>query len=149
MTDQYKNPLSKESRKIAYLVRYNKETPKTGIIYCIINVCTGKKYYGQTTSFRTNHGKLVKFGADGRFNEHILNAEKGSMQCPKLCNAIRKYGKDAFIVKRTLICDRNDLGDFETYYILKYQTHINGYNISTAAKHHMIIAPVLKKHVLQ
>jgi hypothetical protein len=51
------------------------------IIYKIINKITKDIYIGKT-----------KKSIQKRFSQHINNASRGSLDCPKLYNAIRKYG---------------------------------------------------------
>lgn len=60
----------------------------TGRIYLIENYLTSDKYIGQTV-------KTIK----ARFREHIYGAEKMNLQS-HLHRAIRKYGKEYFIVSR-------------------------------------------------
>ena len=109
----------------------DEETENTGVIYCITNTVNNKKYYGQTKSYRVKHGKIKYFGAKGRFNEHILDAQKNSEDCPKLYNAIRKYGKDAFTCEQVLICHEDNMSEYETYYIVSNNTVKLGYNVIT------------------
>lgn len=113
------------------LVILDEETEKTGVIYCISNNVNDKKYYGQTRSYRIKHGKLKYFGMKGRFNEHISDALKNKEGCSKLYNAIRKHGKDAFTCDQVLICDVNNLDDYETFYIVSEDTVNSGYNVIT------------------
>ncbi len=108
----------------------NNETQKTGIIYCITNVLNGKRYFGQTISYRRLKKKTFKAGMSTRYKDHLRYAKNGSNCIPKLYRAIRKYGIGAFICNQIVICDKSDLDDFETYYIKLYETYTEkGYNI--------------------
>ena len=67
-----------------------------------------------------------------RFEEHLSEAEKGKEGCPKIYNAIRKYGRESFVCNKVLICNIADMDDFETYFIETYETNTNkGYNVIT------------------
>lgn len=71
----------------------------SGLIYLIVNTVNNKKYVGQTTQ------KLSK-----RINDHFSKAFRDP-KCPKIGNAIKKYGKDAFkvVTLKIFACS-----DFET-----------------------------------
>lgn len=70
---------------------FAEETDNTGMIYCIVNTENDKRYYGQTGSYRTKHGKRIKFSVRMRFLEHINNATK-NRDTTKLHKAILEYG---------------------------------------------------------
>ena len=84
------------------------------IIYCITNKINGKQYVGQTV--RT---------AEERFKEHCRDKKM------YISKAIRKYGKENFIVETidsALLID--DLNEKEIYWIDKFKTKKpNGYNL--------------------
>ena len=44
--------------------REDMESIDTGIIYCLTNTITGKKYIGQANSYIINHGKIKKHGLE-------------------------------------------------------------------------------------
>ena len=92
-----------------------------GIIYCIENLETGKKYVGQTTR------DLVD-----RFREHCGNS--GTSVSPKLKNAIKKYGKDCFCMEvlwKKDDCHQDELDSREIELIEELNTlHPNGYNLT-------------------
>ena len=92
-----------------------------GVIYCIENLENGKKYIGQTTR------DLVE-----RFREHCGNS--GTSVSPKLKNAIKKYGKDCFIVDEiwsSTECTQIELDAREIEFIKEMGTlHPNGYNLT-------------------
>jgi group I intron endonuclease len=99
-------------------------------IYMIINILNGKLYIGIT---KKKYGDN-DFGYKTRFKQHLINAFTKSKcnDCPKLYNAIRKYGKDNFIVILLEECRMDERCDKEKYYINKYNTTNDnyGYNIS-------------------
>lgn len=92
-----------------------------GCIYCIENKINGKKYVGQT-----------KRDLNIRLSEHKSDSKK---KRGKLYNAIRKYGIDNFRVKVLKTIDNTEdrlgakLGEYEKYYIEKYNTIAEGYNV--------------------
>jgi hypothetical protein len=63
-------------------------------IYKISNIINNKVYIGKTKKYYQNN----PFGFENRFKNHIICAFSKSKKndCPKLYNAIRKYGKDNF-----------------------------------------------------
>ena len=85
-------------------------------VYCITNLINNHKYIGITS-------RSLKI----RFSEHCCHP------CTLIYDAVKKYGKENFIIE--LIEDNvpNDLIDEkERYYINKYNTlKPNGYNLST------------------
>lgn len=42
------------------------ENYDTGVIYCVKNIITNKKYICQALSYLTTKGKKIKHGLDGR-----------------------------------------------------------------------------------
>ena len=108
-----------------------------GEIYCIENTTTKKCYVGQTLSHRKNKGKYKPFGYEGRFRDHISEAlcNTKKKQCWYLNNAIRSYGKEAFIVKLIVKCSKEDIDTQESHYIKEYNTlYPNGYNLTKGGK---------------
>lgn len=94
---------------------------RVGSIYRFIGP-TGKSYIGQTTNL-----------PDVRKAQHRKSAEKGVKT--KFYDAIRKYGFDSFDfeVVYTLVTEgdlRQELNALETYYIGKYDSYQNGYNMT-------------------
>ena len=76
------------------------------IIYCITNKVNGKQYVGQTVR-----------SAEERFKEHCRDKKM------YISKAIRKYGKENFIVETidsALLID--DLNEKEIYWIDKFKT---------------------------
>jgi group I intron endonuclease len=88
------------------------------LIYKAKNNITNKCYIGQTiNSFHK------------RRYDHLLNAKNNS-QYPFHC-AIRKYGKENFTWEVLYECSTNEeLNEKERYYILMYNTKVNGYNLT-------------------
>lgn len=85
-----------------------------GVVYTITHIASGKKYVGQST-------KLAKRWAGYR------NLEcKGQ---PKLLNAIRKYGVEAFAFDVVFTAyDKNQLDWLECWFISELDTVNTGYN---------------------
>ena len=85
-----------------------------GVIYAIKCFQTNKFYIGQSKC-------VVK-----RISRHFSKDEK----CPKLFNAIKKYGKENFIWGIVEFCnDVNHLNEMEEFYINKFNSIENGYNV--------------------
>ena len=102
-----------------------------GTIYCHTNIINGKKYIGQTT----------KVPYTMRW-ERQENSYKSS---PKFHNAIKKYGWQNFtheIVKQIQEQDIQSLLDklnsLEEYYIIKYNTIVDGYNQKSNGENHIV-----------
>lgn len=89
-----------------------------GYIYMISNDINDKKYIGQT-----------KTSISERWRKHLNNAKN----CPNkqvITQAIHKYGEEHFHIEELARVDYEDLNDMEIYYIKKYDTFKNGYNIT-------------------
>ena len=94
-----------------------------GDIYLIKNKVNDKIYIGKTIQ-----------GIEHRFREHIKRAYELDY-CTyeykyntKFYRAIRKYGKDSFIIESLGRFDAEDLNNKEIYFIQKFDTFNNGYN---------------------
>lgn len=89
-----------------------------GTIYCITNIANGTKYIGQT-----------KIGANNRLAKHIKASDGGNMILNK---AIRKYGKDNFVIEEieTGIKSQRELDEKEINYIKEYKSKYNLYNVA-------------------
>jgi hypothetical protein len=100
-----------------------------GIIYMITNKINNKKYIGQTKTHRGNSNR--KKGTDGRFKQHIWSAENDKNCCPRLYNAIRKYGSENFVAVTIVECSLHERDYYETLYIRHFNTTDDkiGYNI--------------------
>lgn len=91
------------------------------LIYKIINKVNNKIYIGKTKKYY----KEKYFGIKGRFSNHIASANSKSKcnDCPRLYNAIRKYGKDNFtieLIEETTL----ELINQEKYIILMNLNHL-------------------------
>ena len=93
-----------------------------GFIYKITNKENQKVYIGQTiTSIAI------------RMNKHYSQANVGK-NITGIDAAIRKYGKDNFIVETICECPNEDLDEQERYYISKYDSFNNGYNLTSGGQ---------------
>jgi group I intron endonuclease len=93
-----------------------------GVIYLITNLVTGKHYVGQTR-------RPLRV----RWNGHLASGSG----CRHLCAAIKKYGRDAFLIEAVFECENADeLNKLETRCILALMSHhrVNGYNLGTGGK---------------
>lgn len=84
-------------------------------IYKITNIINGKIYIGMTQ--RT---------VEERFQEHLKDSNRRTFEKRPLYDAIRKYGKEAFIVETIEETDFPDKR--EVYWIEYYQSFKYGYN---------------------
>lgn len=85
-----------------------------GIIYRITNKVNGKSYIGQT-----------RYTLEFRWRQHQHKSDNTYFH-----NAIRKYGKDNFTIEILEECNISDLDSKEIFYIAKYDTFNNGYNLT-------------------
>lgn len=89
-----------------------------GTIYKITNIKTGKVYIGKTTR-----------SLNDRLQGHINSADRGDNF--KLSRAIRKYGKENFIIEPIDFAEtRDELNEKEVYYISEYKSLEDGYNMT-------------------
>lgn len=95
--------------------------------YVTANIPKKKYYVGQS-----------KKTIGRRFCAHKIDANQPLTrpQCRKLYNAMRKHGFDKFSVSLLLKCTVDDVDDWEIYYIKKYDSQKNGYNIHAGGKKH-------------
>ena len=91
-----------------------------GYIYFIINNITGQRYVGQSINFSK------------RKNDHLLKLKENRHINPKLQNAYNKYGLENFSFQKITYDDitKEELNEQEIYYIKKYDSINNGYNIA-------------------
>lgn len=95
--------------------------PLLGCIYLITNIVNNKVYVGQT-----------KRPLRVRWAQHLQDADCYDYA---LYKAMRKYGKENFIIKIICQCPVEQLNDKEIYYIKLYNSYINsphsnGYNMT-------------------
>jgi group I intron endonuclease len=100
------------------------------VIYKITNIINSKIYIGKTKEFYKNK----YFGINARFKNHISSAfsKKKSNDCPRLYNAIRKYGKENFKIDLIEKSNEENIDKLECYYIDFYKSFDRkiGYNIA-------------------
>lgn len=105
------------------------------LIYIITNDINDKVYIGQTTKtlenrIMTHHNSMIS-----GVNTHIYNA-------------MRKYGWDKFHFREIATAEsQEDLDYLEQYYIAKYNSVKNGYNMAFGGSTNTMDSPVVKaKH---
>lgn len=91
---------------------------KYGYIYKIHNIINGKEYVGQT-----------KDTVEMRWRKHIDNAKNNPYK-QVITQAIAKYGEENFLIEEIAKCPVEDLDKWEIFYIKKYDTFQNGYNMT-------------------
>lgn len=91
-----------------------KEQEPLGIIYIITNKVNSRVYIGQTRKSLSE-----------RMRHHFSKYET----CTKLKKAIEQYGKDNFLYNVLELVSYSELNDKEAFYIEKYNSIENGYNI--------------------
>jgi group I intron endonuclease len=100
------------------------------LIYKITNIKNDKIYIGKTKEY---YGDQY-FGIDGRLRQHMVNAFTNSKKndCPRFYNAIRKYGKESFVIELLEATDENNVNTSEKFYIDLFGSTDDdiGYNIS-------------------
>lgn len=95
-----------------------------GYIYKITNKVNNKIYIGQTTtSIKT------------RMSKHYNRAKTG-INLTGIDAAIQKYGKNNFEVEKIIECPNEDLNAQEQYYINKYDSFNNGYNLTIGGQYY-------------
>lgn len=106
-----------------------------GIVYLLTNLINGKNYIGQTTH-------SLQF----RFKQHLRSNDKNMLTC----RAVKKYGKENFIMKSIKRCNtRESLDYWEKYYIKKYNTLApRGYNLTTGGNHYQYNSAIQNKKAL-
>lgn len=86
-------------------------------IYKITNDINNKVYIGKTN-----------LTIQQRFEQHIRDSKKESLQHRPLYNAIRKYGKQHFHIEIVEECITSEASNREQYWINFYNSYYNGYN---------------------
>ena len=92
-------------------------------IYKIINVLNNKMYIGSTKNFKK------------RFQTHLRMLRKNKHHSIKLQRAYNKYGEENFKFEIVEECEytKNLIIERENYYIKKFNSKENGYNIADAS----------------
>lgn len=109
------------------------------IVYKITNLINGKVYIGQTVR-----------SLEERYRGHIQRANKGYMG--KLYPAMRKYGIDNFKpevieeIDESLPDAKQLLNEREIYWIAKYDSANNGYNITLGGDLNRMDSPICRQH---
>ena len=105
-----------------------------GIIYKIENKITHKIYIGQTTHPKGFNGRYYYkgVGIERVYHDLVSKKERNERYNKYLLRSIEKCGFDAFIVNELLDTARTieELNEKETYYIKKFDSYKNGYNMS-------------------
>ena len=89
-----------------------------GYIYKITNKINNKVYIGQTIT--SIHSRMLKHYSRSRVGTNITGIDA----------AIRKYGQENFKVEQLCQCPDEDLDFQEQFYINKYDSFNNGYNLT-------------------
>ena len=89
-------------------------------IYKITNKMNGKSYVGQSIDIKTRWRNHCSTAYNP--NEHSYNNP--------LYRAIRKYGIENFSFEILKECNVNELNELEQFYIEKYNTFFEGYNLT-------------------
>lgn len=92
---------------------------KLGKIYIITNDINNKVYIGQTIQ------SLKK-----RFSGHCCYSKSDRSSSMYIKRAIHKYGKDKFHISLLEECSIDSLNEREIYWISKYDSYYNGYNLT-------------------
>ena len=87
-------------------------------IYKITNKINNKKYIGQSIRVKE------------RIAEHKNQLKNNTHHNQYLQNAYNKYGEQNFSYQIICECERDELNDKEIFYIHKYDSFINGYNLT-------------------
>jgi group I intron endonuclease len=90
---------------------------KTGVVYCFHCIFNGKKYIGKSINLSR------------RLSRHRRNVKNNIKT--KFYSAVKKYGWDGFIFGIVEECEESYLDVREMYYIEKYNTLNEGYNMTS------------------
>lgn len=105
-----------------------------GVIYKIENKITHCIYIGQTTHPKGFNGRYYHKGTgiERVYNYLVGKRDREEQHNKYLLRSIEKCGFDAFIVDEVLdtALTANELNEKETYYIKKFDSYKNGYNMS-------------------
>jgi group I intron endonuclease len=90
---------------------------KTGVIYCFHCIFSGKKYIGKSINISK------------RLASHRRNVKNNVIT--KFYTAVKKYGWEGFVFGIMEECNDNILNEKEIFYIEKYKTLSDGYNMTS------------------
>ena len=91
-------------------------------VYIIENKHTGKMYVGSSNNISS------------RINKHFLSLSKNIHHSAKLQRSYNKHGKDAFVTKPVIYCDKENKYLYEQLFIDFYDSANHGYNINKKAE---------------
>ena len=98
-------------------------------IYLITNVETGKQYVGQTTSPKV------------RKSTHFSEMKRGIHPNEQLQQTYDKHGRKSFVFNVIDECETlEDVLELEKFYVAKYDTFKNGYNMTQGGDIHDVAA---------
>lgn len=105
-----------------------------GIIYKIENIITNTVYIGQTSNPKGFNGRYLYQGAgiERVYNYLKSKKERDVYYNPYLLRSIEKYGLNAFTVEEIydMATTHEELNEKERYYISKFDSFKNGYNLT-------------------
>ena len=111
---------------------------KTADIYLITNLINGKQYVGQTIK-----GYLKRWQG----HCHYANRIKNDRQSPQLIDkVIDKYGIENFKIELLETVPINQKDEKEQFYIQKYDTYNNGYNLTVGGDFNPMFDSKVKQH---
>ena len=87
-------------------------------VYIIKNLKNEKVYVGQSVDIKS------------RWRTHKRELNNNSHKNIKLQNAWNKYGRDNFSFEVILTCSKEELNSNEKYYVTKYNSYKDGYNMT-------------------
>ena len=88
-------------------------------VYSIVNNISKQRYVGQTTNYYR------------RKEEHLSKLRENRHPNPKLQSAWNKYGEENFTFEKECFdISKKELDDKEKEYIKRYNSFINGYNLT-------------------
>lgn len=100
-----------------------------GCIYKVTCTVTSKSYIGQAKLVKYKNDKPYRYGAKGRWSDHVSSALQGD-RTYLIFEAIREHGKDSFKITILEIVGLLNLDAKETEYIHIYDTlDPRGYNM--------------------
>ena len=108
-----------------------------GYIYKIVNNVNDKIYIGQT---RTT--------IELRWKKHI-NRFKNEGCRRGIYGAFAKYGLEHFYIEELCSCSVTDLDDLEIFYINKYNTYNNGYNLTIGGQNGSFSSSITEQEVIE